>query len=168
MIFSDGYAIKPDSLYGASFYLTWVIKEVCSFLGFRAVGSYLNDEFIKSLIIDNTGVREGSDILTNGTINPAQHLPTLSISDFFKAIRNDHKVMIYFDSQNQVAHFEKSNKILSTPNRMDITDAQTTIPRIKRQPIGAYKLITKIDDADEMYKVNPYEGSVIIGYTDTF
>lgn len=166
--FSDGYAIKPDSLYGASFYLTWVIKEVCSFLGFRAVGSYLNDEFVKSLIIDNTGVRKGSDILTNGTINPAQHLPTLSISDFFKAIRNDHKVMIYFDSQNQVAHFEKSNKILSTPNRMDITDSQTTIPRIKRQPIGAYKLITKIDDADEMYKVNPYEGSVIIGYTDTF
>lgn len=167
--FSDGYVVKEESLYGAFFYLTWVIKEVCSYLGFRAIGSYLDDPFVKSIIIDNTGVRQGSDILTSGTINPAQHLPTLSIADFFKALRNDHKVMIYFDSQNQVVHFEKSNKILSQPNRMDISEAQIKDSlTIKRQPVGAYKLMTKTDDADEMYKVLPYEGSVIIGYTDSF
>ncbi|MGJ1329410.1 hypothetical protein [Sphingobacterium multivorum] len=166
--FSDGYIIQGESLYGAFFYLTWVIKEVCAFLGFKAIGSYLDDPFVKSIIIDNTGVRQGSDILASGTINPAQHLPTLSIADFFKALRNDHKVMIYFDSQNQVVHFEKSTKVLSQPNRMDISDAQIKDSMtIKRQPTGAYKLMTKIDDADEMYKVLPYEGSVIIGYTDT-
>lgn len=167
--FSDHYNVKNESLYGAFFYLTWIIKEVCSFLGFRAVGSYLDDPFIKSLVIDNTGVRRGDDILTSGTINPAQHLPGLSIADFFKAIRNDHRVIIYFDSQNQVAHFEKSGRILSIPDRMDISEVQIKDSlKIKRQPIGAYKLITKIDDSDEMYKVLPYEGSVIIGYTDTY
>ncbi len=167
--FSDGYAVKDLSLYGASFYLTWVIKEVCAFLGFKAVGSYLDDPFVKSIIIDNTGVRQGSDILASGAINPAQHLPTLSISDFFKALRNDHKVIFYFDSQNQIAHFEKSNLILSQPNRMDITDAQIKDSiTIKRQPTGAFKLMTKTDDSDEMYKVLPYEGSVIIGYTENF
>ncbi|VXC44134.1 hypothetical protein [Sphingobacterium multivorum] len=167
--FSDGYVVQESSLYGAFFYWTWIIKEVCSFLGFKAVGSYLDDHFVKSIIIDNTGVRQGSDILASGTINPAQHLPTLSIADFIKALRNDHKVIVYFDSQNQIAHFEKSTKVLSQPNRMDISDAQIkNSMTIKRQPTGAYKLMTKTDDADEMYKVLPYEGSVIIGYTDTF
>lgn len=167
--FSDGYAIKGSKLYGAFFYLTWVIKEVCSFLGFRAEGSYLQDDFVKSLIFDNTGVRTGDDILANGTINPAQHLPGITIADFFKALRNDHRVMVYFDSQNKVAYFEKAGKILSTPDRMDISGVQIKDSlTIKRQPVGAYKLLAKIDDGDEMYKALPYEGSVIVGYTDTF
>ncbi len=167
--FSDGYTISGNSLYGAFFYLTWVIKEVCSFLGFQAEGSYLNDSFIKSLIIDNTGTRTGDDILANGTINPAQHLPKLSIADFFKALRNDHRVLIYFDSQTNKAYFEKATKILSDVDRLDISGMQIKDSlRIKRQSISAYKLLAKVDDADEMYKVLPYEGSVIVGYTDTF
>ena len=168
--FSDGYTIKGgSSLYGAFFYLTWVIKEVCSFLGFQAEGSYLEDSFIKSLIIDNTGTRTGDDILANGMINPAQHLPKLSIADFFKALRNDHRVLIYFDSQTNKAYFEKATKILSDVDRIDISGMQIKDSlRIKRQPISAYKLLAKVDDADEIYKALPYEGSVIVGYTDTF
>ncbi|WP_454880666.1 hypothetical protein [Sphingobacterium detergens] len=167
--FSDGYVIKGSRLYGAFFYLTWVIKEVCSFLGFRAEGSYLLDDFVRSLIIDNTAVRIGDDILANGTINPAQHLPGITIADFFKALRNDHRVMVYFDSQDKVAYFEKAGKILSTPDRMDISGVQIKDSlTIKRQPVGAYKLLAKIDDGDEMYKALPYEGSVIVGYTDAF
>ncbi|WP_286727891.1 MULTISPECIES: hypothetical protein [Sphingobacterium] len=167
--FSEGYTIRGMRLYGAFFYLTWVIKEVCSFLGFQAEGSYLNDSFIKSLIIDNTGTRTGDDILANGTINPAQHLPKLSIADFFKALRNDHRVLIYFDSQTNKAYFEKATKILSDVDRLDVSGMQIKDSlRIKRQSISAYKLLTKVDDADEMYKVLPYEGSVIVGYTDTF
>ncbi|WP_312350570.1 hypothetical protein [Sphingobacterium multivorum] len=167
--FSNGYTINGNSLYGAFFYLTWVIKEVCAFLGFQAEGSYLDDSFIKSLIIDNTGTRTADDILANGMINPAQHLPKLSIADFFKALRNDHRVMIYFDSQTKKAYFEKATKILSEPNRLDISGMQIKDSvSIKRQSISAYKLLTKVDDADEMYKVLPYEGSVIVGYTDSF
>ncbi|MGJ1502659.1 hypothetical protein [Sphingobacterium multivorum] len=168
--FSEGYTIKGGTrLYGAFFYLTWVIKEVCGFLGFQAEGSYLDDSFIKSLIIDNTGTRTGDDILANGMINPAQHLPKLSIADFFKAIRNDHRVMIYFDSQTKKAYFEKATKILSEPNRLDISGMQIKDSvSIKRQSISAYKLLAKVDDADEMYKALPYEGSVIVGYTDSF
>lgn len=166
--FSWTYRLIPTGKYSAFFYLTWVIEEVCKFLGFTATGTYLNDTFIRSLIIDNTGVQSGSDISTNGLLNPAQHLPGISISDFFKALRNDHKVIIYFDSQTRQVHFEKATKILSEPNRLDISDVQIkNSVKIKGQPVGAYKLKTKIDDADDLYNTLPYEGSVVIGYTDT-
>ncbi|MGA6117133.1 hypothetical protein [Sphingobacterium anhuiense] len=165
--FSFSYRINAAGMYSAFFYLTWVIHEVCKYLGFTATGSYLKDDFIRSLIIDNTGVQSGDDISTNGLLNPAQHLPGISISDFFKALRNDHKVLIYFDSQTRTVHFEKATKILSEPNRLDISGAQVENSlSIKRQSVGAYKLKAKIDDSDDMYKTLPYEGSVIVGYTD--
>ncbi|MEN5054406.1 hypothetical protein [Sphingobacterium kitahiroshimense] len=166
--FSFSYRINAAGMYSAFFYLTWVIQEVCNYLGFTATGSYLKDDFIRSLIIDNTGAQSGDDISTNGLLNPAQHLPGISISDFFKSLRNDHKVLIYFDSQTRTVHFEKSAKILSQPNRLDISGAQIENSlSIKGQSVGAYKLKAKIDDSDDMYKTLPYEGSVIVGYTDT-
>ena len=166
--FFDAYRIRENGMYGAFFYLTWVIDQVCKFLGFRTAGSYMQDDFIRSLIIDNTGVRAGSDILETGTLNPAQHLPGINISDFFKALRNDHKVMIYFDSQTRTVYFEKATKILSDPNRLDVSHIQVKDSlKIKRQATGAYKLITKKDDSDDLYNLVPYEGSVVVGYTDT-
>lgn len=166
--FFDAYRVRENGYYGAFFYLTWVIEQVCKFLGFRTAGSYMQDDFIRSLIIDNTGVRAGSDILETGTLNPAQHLPGITISDFFKALRNDHKVMIYFDSQTRTVYFEKATKILSDPNRLDVSHIQVKDSlKIKRQATGAYKLITKKDDSDDLYNVVPYEGSVVVGYTDT-
>lgn len=165
---SSVVSILREGMYSPFFYLTYVIKEVCGFLGFIPVGNYLEDDFIKSLIIDNTGCRSGADLLESGLLHPAQHLPVVSIADFFKSLRNDHKVMIYFDSQTRKIHFDKCSQVIASLDRLDITNQQLKNSLlIKRQTISAYNLVTKIDDGDELYQYLPYEKSVKVGTRET-
>lgn len=83
-------------------------------------------------------------------------------------LRNDHKVFIYFDSANRIVHFDKSNKVLASNDRLDITGIQLAAkPTIKRQSVTCYKLKTKTDNTDELYSQVQYESSVVVGYSDS-
>lgn len=163
--FSNLITVTDEKLYCPMLHLVWLIKELCAWLGFKAEGSYLNDEFIKSLLIYNTGMRTGADWKSIRKINIAQHLPEISVADFIKAIRNDHRVMIYFDSMTGIAHFEKADSVLYSTNREDLRDA-IHYGSIEIEPMveNAFKLINPIDDSDELYQTVPYEKSVLLGY----
>lgn len=163
--FNNMAEVADTRLYTPMLYWTWVIKEVCAWLGFKASGDYLEDSFVQSLVIYNNGARTGLDWKNNGDIKIAQHLPDVSISELFKAIRNDHRVLIHFDSQSNVVSFQKSNAVLGGTDRQDL---KSMIHRgsLEIDPLQdtAYKLVVKIDDADELYNATPYEKSVMIGY----
>ena len=163
--FNNLTVIHDDRLYCPMIHLDWLIKEICSWLGYKAQGSYLDDEFIKSLLIYNTGMRTGADWKSIRKINIAQHLPDISVSDFIKAIRNDHRVMIYFDSMTGIVHFEKSSQVLNSNETEDLRSAIHS-GSIEIEPMveNAYKMINPVDDGDELYQTVPYEKSVLLGY----
>ncbi|MGJ1366272.1 hypothetical protein [Sphingobacterium spiritivorum] len=154
--------------YSPFFYHTWVIREVCKWLGFEAKGSYLEDPFIKTLIIYNTGFRMGQDILFDEKIYPAQHLPDISVADYFKVIRNDHRVFIYFDSLTRTAYFEKSADVLASKESLDVTGSIVAGSfGINGQTTTGYKLTSRIDEADELYETYSYVKAVSVGLSET-
>src|SRR5690606_12077688 len=158
--------ISNTGFYTPFFYVSWVIREVCKFLGYEATGSFLDDDFVRSLIIYNNGVVRKS-LLQQREIYPAQHLPSLSISNFFKALRNDMKCAIYFDSLTRTAHFETAQQMLRTRPERDVVDLSARIEhgsiKIHHNEVSGYMLKSKIDDADGLYEVRPYVKSYLVG-----
>lgn len=166
--FNNMTSLVDNRLYSPHFFHTWIIQKICNWMGYKAVGSYLDDQFIQSLVIFNTGLRTGADWKNQKKINPAEHLPNVKIAEYFKIIRNDHRVMIYFDSLTKIAHFELCNVLLEADNRLDLRNAiHYDSLEIQSQNENAFKLITKIDDNDELYKNVQYEKSVSVGYDFT-
>lgn len=163
--FNNMAEVIDAQFYSPMFNHVWILKEVCNWLGFSAEGSYLDDPFIGSMVIYNTGTRTGEDWKVQKKVRPAQHLPGISISDYIKAIRNDHRAMVYFDALTKTAHFELSSVILESNNRLDLGNRQVEDSlSIKRQSESSFRLITKTDDSDELYKELQFEKSVIVGY----
>lgn len=163
--FDNMSTLSVSKLYSPWFYHVWLIRKLCEWMGYKAVGSYLDDQFIRSLIVYNTGMRTGADWKVQKKINPAEHLPNMTIADYFKSIRNDHRVMIYFDSLTKTAHFELSSHLLESDSILDITEGiHYDSLLIKGQNDTSFKLLSKVDDNDELYKNVSYEKSVMVGY----
>lgn len=163
--FNNMTAVADTKLYSPWFFHTWIIRRLCEYMGYRAVGSYLDDAFIGSLIVYNTGARTGADWKEQKKINPAEHMPDMSIGEYIKIIRNDHRVMIYFDSLTKTAHFDLCTTLLESESRLNLCDAiHYDSLKIQKANDKAFKLLTKIDDNDELYVNVSYEKSIMVGY----
>lgn len=164
----EGYHLSDGNFYCPSFYLVWLIRQICEKLGFEAVGSFLEHPEVKSWMIFNTGYYSGRAIKEEGfEILPARHLPKVSITNFFKILRNDLRVMIYFDSLTKLAHFEFSENVLGATGVFDFKNSvvDKTL-KISPQRDKAFRVVTGIDEADELYKYFPYIKSLVIGSED--
>lgn len=166
--FDNMTALSDTKLYSPWFGHVWLLRKICAWMGYEAVGSYLEDQFFQSLLIYNNGLRTGVDWKAQKKINPAEHLPNITIAEYFKIIRNDHRVMIYFDSLTKMAHFELSQTLLHSESRLNLCDSihydSLIIGNVNSQ---SFKLITKIDEQDELYSNVSYEKSVMVGYDFT-
>lgn len=162
---TGAYQLYDNFFYCPSFYLVWMIKEICKKMGFEAIGSFLNHAEIQTWVIYNTGYYTGSEIKNNGfVIVPARHLPKITVSNFFKILRNDFKLFIYFDSLTKKAHFELPDRILEKENKMNFSpwmlDRSLKIKQVKDK---AFLITVGIDDGDEIYKFLPYVKSKRVG-----
>jgi len=157
------------TLWTPFFYLHWVIREVCDFLGFTAMGSFMDDPEVARWVVYNNGIFHSDEFKkTTFAIQPAKHLPMVSISDFLKILRGDYQVRIYFDSQTREAHFIHANDLLQTPSTVDLSGALIADTlQIKHNPVRGYELTTKIDDSDEIFSIFPYTRAFTIGLSDT-
>src|SRR5690606_21123824 len=61
-----GYPLHDNYFYNPSFYLVWLIKTICTKLGFEAVGSFLDHHEVKTWQIFNTGYYSGREIKKDG------------------------------------------------------------------------------------------------------
>lgn len=160
-----GYPLHDNYFYNPSFYLVWLIKTICTKLGFEAVGSFLDHHEVKTWQIFNTGYYSGREIKKDGfKIIPARHFPKLTVTDFLKVLRNDLKVMIYFDSLTRKAFFELSETILMQDDVYDYS-GQVVEKTVKTTPVKdkAFNVISAVDDADESFNYLPYVKSIRIG-----
>lgn len=152
--------------YSPSLYLTWVIKKVCTFLGYEAVGDFFEDPDIISLVIDNNSVYNMTDVFaeTGWKIAPARHLPDLKITEFFKKIREEWRVIYYFDSDTRQAHFALSETVLNSPERIDLEGCiEKGRPTTTKTNETGFELVQGIDEDDELFKILPYIKSYFIG-----
>ncbi|MGJ1295523.1 hypothetical protein ACR777_15055 [Sphingobacterium spiritivorum] len=165
----NGVNTFSNTLWTPYFYLQWVIKEVCKFLGFTATGSFLSDPEVAKWVIYNNGVIWCDDFKkSNFSVCPAKHLPDISISDLMKLLRNDFFVRIYFDSNDRVAYFIKADDLLQTDDILDLSGSLIKDSlKIKYNNVQGYEVLTKIDDGDEMNQIFPYVKSYTIGNSDT-
>lgn len=165
----DGFfTTLPDKLFSPFFYLTWVIGKVCDWLGFEARGSFLEHPEVRTWVIYNTGMI-GSEEFGNASLElyPARHLPGMSVAAFMKALRNDLKVAIYFDSHTRIAHFELGDDVLGAPGGVDLSaKVEAGSLRIKRNGVDGYNLKVMVDDGDEMYMQSQYVRNYFAGTSE--
>lgn len=148
-------------------YLTWVIKEVCAHLGYEARGNFFDSDFHQSLIIDNSAVYSFADMWLNPTgfkFAPAKHLPNIKISDFIKQLREQFRIIPYFDSDTRIAYFTLGVTVLDSDERIELDGMieKSKVSATKIEETG-YELIQGIDSGDELFEMNPYVKSFFIG-----
>lgn len=165
-----GISINPDEIkstwYTPFFSLAWVIKKACTYLGFEAVGDIFDDPLFNSLVIDNSAVYNMQDVTAADSwkIAPARHLPRIKLNDFFKYLRENYRIIYYFNSDTKQAHFSSSDSVLSSPERIDLDGCiEKARPTTKKNPETGYELVQGIDPDDELFEVLPYVKSYFIG-----
>lgn len=118
----NDYVILPTSaLYCPMFFLTYLITKVCDRLGFTAKGSFFQNKEVATWILVNNSYYTGREILTSGFgIEISRHLPKITIGNFFKILRNDLKLPIYFDSLKREVTIDLPKAYLENNQFVDI------------------------------------------------
>ncbi|MBS7565069.1 hypothetical protein KHS38_11700 [Mucilaginibacter sp. Bleaf8] len=147
------------------YYLHWVIKKLCLYLGFEPTGDFFLDPRTANLVIFNTGFIGMNDIFaTDGCkLAPARHLPSIKIADFIKKLRSTFKLGIYFDGKERKAIFTYSPRIAASPEAVDITGYTEPGYTIKQYVATGYELVQPIDEKDDLFSAFSYVNSYFIG-----
>lgn len=165
LLSSDTIDTRKETWYGFSFYLTWVLRKVCDYLGYQATGDFFQDPFILSLVLDNDSVYCMEDVFAEAgfKIAPARHLAGITIGDIIKSIRNNKKLIYHFDSDTKKAYFMLSANVINSTERIEIEKYVEKGFRTGRQRVNGYEIIQAIDDKDELFDKFPYVKSFTIG-----
>lgn len=153
------------AFYNPSYYLHWVIRQLCTWLGFEATGDFFTDPATRTLVVDNTGFYSMLAVFSDlgCRMQPARHLPKIKIADFLKKIRATFKVVIYFDSGERKAYFSYAPAIINGRDAVDISGYTEPRPTIKSYVPTGYTLIQPVDDKDDLFKTFEYIESFFIG-----
>jgi hypothetical protein len=151
--------------YSPAYYLRWVIRKVCLFLGFEASGDFFNDDTTKSLVIDNTGFIDVMDMFAPAgcKLAPSRHLPKITIAEFIKKLRSTFKLGIYFDGNERRVIFNYAPNIVHSTEVVDITGYTEPGITIKSPLPNGYVLTQAIDEADDLFKTFEYVKTYTIG-----
>lgn len=165
-----GISINPDEIkstwYTPFFYLTWVMKKVCTYLGYEAVGDFFDDPEHNAIVIDNSAVYNMQDVTVEDSwkIAPARHMPDIKLNEFFKQLREQYRIVYYFNSDTKQAHFSSAGSVLDSPERVDLSEfVEKGKPTTDPTPETGYELVQGIDPDDELFKVLAYTKSYFIG-----
>lgn len=150
------------------FYFHWLVNEVCTKLGFKAQGSFMDDPEIKRWVIFNNSYYTGHEIMQLGfEVYPSRHLPNISIGAFFKSLRNDMKLGIYFDSLTKIVTLEKPNDVVQTSEYIDLGDliVKDSLD-IKSSAVRSFVIKSAKDDTDQVSTYFDHIASLRIGSDD--
>ncbi|MGY0037627.1 hypothetical protein [Pedobacter sp. NJ-S-72] len=159
--------LSKKTWYSPCLYLTWVIRKVCNYLGYEPIGDFFDDPWINSLVIPNNGVYNIKDVFTSEgfKLAPARHLPKIKLNDFFKFLREEFRLIYYFNSDTKTASFTLSDTVIITSTQRVPLDGcvQKGQYTTKKSTETGYELTQGSDDGDDLYKFKPYVKSFFIG-----
>lgn len=165
---STGFAWTATSsttqFYSPSFYLKYVIKEVCAFLGFQAAGDLMADLNLDRCTIYNTGLLSHDQMFIDGKLHPAKHLPKIPLGDFFKRLRARFKLALHFDNDSKTVFFNYVSFLLDQKEApADLSDKIYSNFEIGITQEALYEIAEEQDDKDDLYKNSAFIPSAFIG-----
>ena len=151
---NDNFIVATDRYIVPFIYLTYVIQKACEFFGFKATGSFLQHPEVQRMVVYNTQTLS----LATADIEPGirqslgLHVPYMTISDFFKALRDDFGLGIFFDTATRECSFELFNQLRDGASYRDLSpyllkDYDNELPDEK-----GYNLTSYQDSEDGYYK----------------
>jgi hypothetical protein len=145
-------------------YLTYVIKKVCAYLGYTAQGAWLDDPAIKSLVMYNQVAIDCSGLFYSFTVFARWHVWQIKISDFFKLLRDDMGVGIYFDSTRGTVTFRSFVDLATSDATYDFSPDLLT--GIQIDPVNEAGVSLKFahDTSDGYAKEIPAIDNYTIGF----
>lgn len=163
LLFSNSDAFSP------MFFLKWLIITVCDKIGFKAIGSFFENDEISKWIIFNNSYYTGNEILKSGfKIVISRHLPNLTIGNFFKVLRNDLKVPIYFDSLRRTVTIDLPNLYLENDDFVDLGDGTIlNSPKIKGGELKKYTIQRSKTESDGVQQFFDSIDSLSLGNSQT-
>lgn len=144
-----------DTFIGVSPYwkLTYIIKQVASYLGFTVAGSFFTNPETKNLCIYTRYADGSADILPC-----MRYMPNILVTDFLKQIRERLHVAFDFDLRNQVLTVETFKSIKNSNELIDLSKWITTTIEQEVPTQQAYTVTLKSDQQDAAFIVTDVNG----------
>lgn len=110
------------------FYLCYVIKETCRLLGYTAKGDFLTHPDVEKIVIDNINEMANATNGDRGTaISLDDHLPHITIEDFFKVIIGFFNIRITLNTMQNEIIFSWKKTALENPQYLDLSEYRYTV-----------------------------------------
>lgn len=178
---SGSFLSNPDVLgvgdrYAYSFVpmvsLVYLIEQCCKAIGYRATGTFLANAEIKSAVIYNTTAIDKM-VLSLGQhtnvhqdyINLINHVPEMSIADFFHELRNFFFVDIQTNSSSKTIDFKTLREIHEDEIYVDWSKGALNNFEQKPFNTNGLKFSLGVDDADELFETYSFEREYYSGPT---
>lgn len=146
------FAISPY------FKLTYILAELCAYLGFNFQSGLISDPNYKNMCIYT---RQRADILLPNFTPPQlyffarsmRHMPSMLINDFLKQIRDRLHLVFDFDSSTGIASVETFSSIVANADTTDLTP-YIDVNEEEEVPENTGSTVTlKSDEQDARFKV---------------
>lgn len=168
-----GNTFAPDTLTTIGspsvpfFYFTWVVQKICTYLGYTAEGTWLTLPAIKALVMYNEIAIDCSGLWGSFTVNAKYHVWQIKISDFFKLLRDDMGVGVFFDNTRGVVSFYTFNEISAADPVFDLSS--DLLKGYAADPVNQAGVALKFprDTGDAYQKELPALEDYVIGKGDT-
>jgi hypothetical protein len=87
------------------FYFHWIVRKVCEYLGFSANGAWIDNPGIKALVMYNEVAISQSGLWDSFKVWAKWHVWQMTIADFFRFLRDEMGVGVFFDATRSSIHF---------------------------------------------------------------
>jgi len=153
------FLIDQDKKYGRFtvpfIYLTALIERLCTFLGYKATGSFLDSAEVKRWVVYNTQTLFSTNYIGyDGFYADLQmHVPYMTIPDFLRALHDDYGLGIFFNSTTMQTRFELFEDIRSSQKPARDLTAHILKGYDSEMPDSkGYTILSNQDDHDELFK----------------
>lgn len=159
---SIGYPVVPF------FYFKWLLEKVCAYLGYTPEGSWLQNEGIKALVLYNEVALDTTPgFFKTCRVSAKYHVWNMKLGDFFRYIRDDMGVGVFFDNYSQRIFFYPYVELAANPTVVDLSDS--LLEGYTAEPVNSAGLSINFpkDNTDDHNKEQSAIEAYIIGEGET-
>ncbi len=148
-------------------YVRYTIEKVCEYFELKAVGAWLDEYETRRLVWDNN-VAIFEDFVSTGfilfdsTLDVKDYVPSLTISDFFRALRSSFGLGIFVDTTLREVEFKPAKTMRYEESYVEVGFAQSDRLTVEEE-ISKGITVENAIEGDDIYKGYPPKESHIIG-----